>query len=930
MRLLLIATVVWTFCFSGTHAADHALNAVDAAEDVVLNDSDAPVAVAAAWQAAVPSLIGADGPLLTQVEAAQRLGLSGKDTTVCVIDTGVDISHPNFGACSEGIRGRACRVKFGFDAESDSRDPSPRRTDTAEAGHGTHVAGIAVGGFPDKLLDAAGKPLPYQRGVAYEARLGALRAVNKDGAFPGEYMNRALHKTIRENCDVNNLSLGSFNVVPNPSYRQGMEETAAADILTTAAAGNDEGAITLGPRLFGTASPASYPKVFAVAHLQNAANPGSLVEISTPISTSSGLRNMLVAIQRADTQTSLASLCSPSCDSLPLPMNIHLVRMGAQQTAPAPPSLLAAALGSVTATATVQCGLKMIFEASEYKKGQALLLHFEPECKFYHTAPELWQYLRAMSPALVLMAMPSDNDAHAGALYYKNAQIPVLWMRSDDGRALAEQLAFRDARSMPPLQLKSLPGATLVPVPDEQAGQPAATSSMGPAFDLSIKPDIAAPGSLYSSLPNSTYQTWPGTSMSSPYMAGVLALWKQHMHNLEIEQPPGGWINAAFTAFKNTAKPIKYGNSSLVWPPAKVGAGMVQAFSGIVTNVTVTPAELLMKTDGTHQQFTLSVTNAGWSDASYTLGHQPAVTLLLTKSWYNQAFDAAAPTAVATGVERVVKVPARSTKVVKVGITIPPELKALDAIVSGYITLTPVGATPPSASRQPLSTSTPITLSIPYQGTSKDYSTVGTPNSLALFVPALPDLHALAAQLISDKPPLFVCDTAQRSGCAYSPDGVTIAADSPIPGFMFASTLLRPLADVKIQLWSSDWEVHLGTSASLGPAPASSPFRRTYLFEGSWDGSYLPVNSAAEVFVPMKTGEKYRVKLELWPVLAAGDKLAGRKQGQPMIFTVNELIVMLADPSKSASTIQVASIGRDGRGGRDGREGRRDRRDRRD
>jgi hypothetical protein len=330
--------------------------------------------------------------------------------------------------------------------------------------------------------------------------------------------------------------------------------------------------------------------------------------------------------------------------------------------------------------------------------------------------------------------MPSDHDAHTGALYYKNAQIPVLWMRSDDGRSLAEELAFRDARSMPPLQLTRLPGAMLVPVPDEQAGQPAPASSMGPvsllivprvpmmglkcgalmhavvlvgdeaaascfllclllamasafcfmlynkrllltlllllllqAFDLSIKPDIACPGSLYSSLPNATYQTWPGTSMSSPYMAGVLALWKQHMQsNLRISQPPSGWISAAFTAFKNTAKPIKYGNSSLVWPPAKVGAGMVQAFSGIVTNVTITPSELLMKTEGVHQQFTLSVTNTGWSDISYTLGHQPAVTLLLTKSWYNQAYDVAAPTAVATGVERVVKVPARSTKLVKV------------------------------------------------------------------------------------------------------------------------------------------------------------------------------------------------------------------------------------------------------------------------
>jgi hypothetical protein len=264
----------------------------------------------------------------------------------------------------------------------------------------------------------------------------------------------------------------------------------------------------------------------------------------------------------------------------------------------------------------------------------------------------------------------------------------------------------------------------------------------------------------------------------------------------------------------------------------------------------------------------------------------------------------------------------------QVGITIPPELRAIDAIFSGYITLTPVGATAAQLTKKPLSLSSPITLSIPYQGTSKDYSTVGKPDSLALFVPALPDLHSLAAQLISDKPPLFVCDYAQRSGCAYNPEGVTIAADSPIPGFMFASTLLRPLADVKIQVWSSNGEVHLGTSASLGPAPAASPFRRTYLFEGSWDGSYFPANSGgSSVAVPMKTGEKYRVQLELWPVLAAGDKLAGRKAGDPLIFTVNEPVVMLADPSRSSSTIQVASTGREGR---EGREGRRDRRDRRD
>jgi hypothetical protein len=82
-------------------------------------------------------------------------------------------------------------------------------------------------------------------------------------------------------------------------------------------------------------------------------------------------------------------------------MNIYLVRMGAQQTAPLP-SLLSAATRSSTASVT-QCGLKLIFDTSEYQKGQALLVHFEPECKFYHTAPELWSYLRAMNPAMVLM-----------------------------------------------------------------------------------------------------------------------------------------------------------------------------------------------------------------------------------------------------------------------------------------------------------------------------------------------------------------------------------------------------------------------------------------------------------------------------------------------------------------------------------------------
>lgn len=49
----------------------------------MLQDTDAPVAVAAAWQAAVPSLIGADGPLLTQVHhQAAATALAAKAVAV--------------------------------------------------------------------------------------------------------------------------------------------------------------------------------------------------------------------------------------------------------------------------------------------------------------------------------------------------------------------------------------------------------------------------------------------------------------------------------------------------------------------------------------------------------------------------------------------------------------------------------------------------------------------------------------------------------------------------------------------------------------------------------------------------------------------------------------------------------------------------------
>lgn len=130
--------------------------------------------------------------------------------------------------------------------------------------------------------------------------------------------------------------------------------------------------------------------------------------------------------------------------------------------------------------------------------------------------------------------MPTDADSHTGALYYKNAQTPVLWMRSDDGRALAEDLALRDSKSMRPLQLKSIPGATVIPLPDAYAGQPALTSSMGPVSQR---------------YRNATYNSWLQSLQLSCNMRTHVWFMCQVMRfltdmhgtgNLQVRHPLGG------------------------------------------------------------------------------------------------------------------------------------------------------------------------------------------------------------------------------------------------------------------------------------------------------------------------------------------------------------------------------------------------------
>jgi len=96
----------------------------------------------------------------------------------------------------------------------------------------------------------------------------------------------------------------------------------------------------------------------------------------------------------------------------------------------------------------------------------------------------------------------------------------------------------------------------------------ASFSSRGPNLDLSIKPDVTAPGVyIYSSLPSYSFGSMQGTSMATPHVSGAAALLKQLYPS---------WMPAQIkSALVNTAKTPVYDASGTDAPVMGRGGGRI-------------------------------------------------------------------------------------------------------------------------------------------------------------------------------------------------------------------------------------------------------------------------------------------------------------------------------------------------------------------
>lgn len=173
---------------------------------------------------------------ITRIGADKAWTLStGDGVRVAVIDSGIDLDHPDL----------AANIKGGFNAvkHKDSCNDG--------FGHGTHVSGIIAA-----LNNTFGVV-----GTSYNADLYAVKVLDDSGSGLLSDVIEGLHWAVKNHMQVANISLETDQ--DSPPFHKAIAKAVEAGVVVVAAAGNSGAA---------TAYPAAYPEVIAVSAVDKDGN----------------------------------------------------------------------------------------------------------------------------------------------------------------------------------------------------------------------------------------------------------------------------------------------------------------------------------------------------------------------------------------------------------------------------------------------------------------------------------------------------------------------------------------------------------------------------------------------------------------------------------------------------------------------------------
>jgi subtilisin family serine protease len=574
------------------------------------------------------------------------LGYTGSGLRVAVMDTGIDYDHPDLGgdgvARSNSDVFPTVRVVAGWDFVGDAFTAGLTPVPDAYPDD-CNGHGTHVSG----IVGANGSVVGVAPGVVF----GAYRVFGCDGSTTSDIMLAAMERALADDMHVLNMSIGSR--AQWPQYPTGAAATRLQKkgMVVVASIGNNGpgGSAPDGP--FAAGAPGVGHDVIGVASHDNA---------------------------------QLAFRVSPGD---------QLFGYNAASGAPAPPTSGSLSMAKTGTTASAADGCSPADFAS-FPAGAAALIRL-CTCSFYVKASNA-QSAGAAAVVLYNNAAGALNPTVAGT---PPITIPVVAITAAQGAALDGLIAG---------------GPTTLTWTDEAVSYPQGTgglisafSSFGMAPDLTLKPDLSAPGGgIRSTIPleAGTYGFNSGTSMSSPHVAGAVALLLQ----AEPQVPLG----AVRSRLQNSAKPTSWaGNPGLGFldNAHRQGAGLLDIADAILATVDVTPGKLeLGESQAGPQTRRLTLKNRGGSAVTLGLSHAPALATGPKSQTSYPAVSYYDAFATAQFSSTSVTVPAGGSRTVDVTFTAPagPDRSQY----GGYVVLAPQGGGP--------------AYRVPYAGFTGDYQTV--------------------------------------------------------------------------------------------------------------------------------------------------------------------------------------------------------------
>jgi type VII secretion-associated serine protease mycosin len=190
-------------------------------------------------------------------EDAWDLATGGDSVTIAILDTGVDLTHPDL--VSQLVPG------------VNILDPSAAPQD--DHGHGSHVAGIAAASSNNSTGVA---------GVSWGARLMPVKVLDDQGSGTVGGVAQGIIWAVDHGARVVNISGGTEE--PSQTLQEAVDYAYQAGVLVVAAAGNTGGLGGSNPVIY----PAALPHVLAVAatdandHRADFSQRGAYVDVAAP------------------------------------------------------------------------------------------------------------------------------------------------------------------------------------------------------------------------------------------------------------------------------------------------------------------------------------------------------------------------------------------------------------------------------------------------------------------------------------------------------------------------------------------------------------------------------------------------------------------------------------------------------------------------